>query len=42
MVPELIQCIPSRYNDRSTLRVVIAPGKANTHDFDLKPDAAGR
>lgn len=40
MVPEFIQCIPSRYNDRSTLRVQISPGKANTHDFDLKPESA--
>lgn len=36
MVAEIIQCVPSRYNDRSTLRVQITPGKANTHDFDLK------
>jgi hypothetical protein len=36
MVAEVIQCIPSRYNDQSTLKVAITPGKANTHDFDLK------
>jgi hypothetical protein len=41
MVAEVIQCIPGRYNDRSTLRVQITPVKANTHDFDLKPDGAG-
>jgi hypothetical protein len=42
MVPEFTQCIPSRYNDRSTLRVQITPDKANTHDFDLKADAGSR
>lgn len=42
MVPEVIQCVPSRYNDQSTLRVQITPGKANTHDFDLKADGTGR
>jgi hypothetical protein len=42
MVAEVIQCVPGRYNDQSTLRVQITPGKANTHDFDLKPDGAGR
>lgn len=42
MVPEVTQCIPSRYNDRSTLRVQVAPGGTNTHDFDLQPDSTGR
>jgi hypothetical protein len=42
MVAEVAQCIPSRYNDQSTLRVQITPGKANIHDFDLKADAAAR
>jgi hypothetical protein len=42
MVPEVIQCVPGRFNDQSTLRVQITPGKANTHDFDLKQDGAGR
>jgi hypothetical protein len=40
MVAEVIQCVPSRYNDHSALRVQITPGRANTHDFDLKPDGA--
>jgi hypothetical protein len=41
MVAEVIQCIPSRYNDQSRLRVQITPGKTNTLDFDLKSDAVG-
>jgi hypothetical protein len=39
MTDEWVQCIPSLYNDQSTLRVQITPGKDNTHDFDLKPAA---
>jgi hypothetical protein len=39
MTDEYVQCIPSQYNDQSTLRVQITPGNENTHDFDLKPTA---
>jgi hypothetical protein len=42
MVDELIQCIPSSYNDQSTLKVHIDPSRANTHDFDLKPAPSRR
>lgn len=35
MIPELIQCVPPHYNDKSQLRVEVVPGKANTHDFQL-------
>jgi hypothetical protein len=35
MVDEMIQCVPAPYNDRSTLKVQITPGRDNTHDFDL-------
>jgi hypothetical protein len=35
MIPELIQCVPSQYNDKSGLQVDITPGKANTHNFQL-------
>ena len=39
MIPELIQCVPSQYNDKSGLQVDITPGKANTHDFQLDSKA---
>ena len=42
MVDELIQCIPKQFNDQSTLKVQVTAGKANTHDFDLKPTAKKR
>ena len=42
MIDERIQCIPKQYNEQSTLRVQVTPGKDNTHDFDLKPTAATR
>jgi len=35
MVDEWVQCIPKQYNDQSTLRVQITPGRDNTHNFDL-------
>ena len=35
MVDEWVQCVPPRYNDQSTLRVQITPGRDNTHNFDL-------
>src|SRR5262245_38093330 len=35
MVDEWVQCIPKQYNDQSTLRVTIPPGRANNHNFDL-------
>jgi hypothetical protein len=41
-IDERVQCIPSQYNDRSTLRVQVTPGKDNTHDFDLKPATTTR
>jgi hypothetical protein len=37
MIEERIQGIPKQYNDQSSLRVEITPGKDNTHNFDLKP-----
>ena len=42
MIDERIQCIPKQYNEQSTLRVQITPGKDNTHNFDLKPATATR
>ncbi len=36
MIDEVIQCIPANYNDQTTLNITVTPGKANTHDFDLK------
>ena len=39
MIPELIQCVPPHYNDKSQLRVEVVPGKANTHDFQLDSKA---
>ena len=42
MVDEWAQCIPGQFNDQSTLRVRVTPGKVNTHDFDLKPSPPGR
>jgi len=35
MADEWVQCIPPEYNDRSTLRVTITPGRDVTHNFDL-------
>src|SRR5262249_53709583 len=35
MADEWVQCIPPEYNDRSTLRVTIAPGRDATQNFDL-------
>jgi hypothetical protein len=35
LIPEMIQCVPSHYNDRSQLHVEVTPGKANQHDFQL-------
>jgi hypothetical protein len=35
LIPELVQCVPAHYNDKSQLRVEVVPGKANTHDFSL-------
>jgi hypothetical protein len=42
MVDEYVQPIPKQYNDQTTLRVQITPGKENVHDFDLKPTATKR
>ena len=42
MVDEWAQCIPGQFNDQSTLRARVTPGKVNTHDFDLKPSPPGR
>jgi len=35
LIPQMIQCVPSQYNDQSRLQVDVTPGKANTHDFRL-------
>lgn len=35
LIPQLIQCVPSHYNDKSELRVDVTPGQPNTHDFQL-------
>jgi hypothetical protein len=35
MVDEWVQCIPREYNDQSTLKVQITPGRDNTHNFEL-------
>jgi len=35
MADEWVQCIPQEYNDQSTLRVTITPGRDATHNFDL-------
>jgi hypothetical protein len=39
LIPEMIQCVPSHYNDRSRLQVDVTPGKANKHDFQLDSKA---
>jgi hypothetical protein len=36
LIPQMEQCVPSHYNDQSTLRRTITPGKPNTQDFDLE------
>jgi len=42
LIPELVQCVPPQYNDKSELRATVTPGKPNTHDFHLqsKPKAS--
>jgi hypothetical protein len=35
MIDEMIQCIPKQYNDQSSLKVSITPGRDNTHNFEL-------
>jgi hypothetical protein len=35
MIPEMVQCVPPQYNDKSQLRVDVKAGKPNTHDFHL-------
>jgi hypothetical protein len=35
LIPEMIQCVPSHYNDQSRLHITVTPGKPNTHDFQL-------
>jgi hypothetical protein len=35
LIAEMVQCVPSHYNDQSQLRVAVTPGKANTHNFEL-------
>jgi len=35
LIAELVQCVPPNYNDKSSLRVDVVPGKANQHDFNL-------
>ena len=39
LVEEVVQCVPSHYNDQSRLRVEVTAAQANTHDFalDSKP-----
>jgi hypothetical protein len=39
MIEERVQCIPRQYNDQSTLKVRITPGRDNTHNFDLPTSA---
>lgn len=40
LIPQMIQCVPSHYNDQSRLRLEVTPGKANTHNFALDSQAA--
>jgi len=40
MIPQMIQCVPSHFNDQSRLRMAVTPGKANTHDFALESHPA--
>jgi hypothetical protein len=35
LIPQMEQCVPSQYNDKSQLRAEVTPGMANTHDFKL-------
>jgi len=35
LIPQMMQCVPSQYNDKSQLHVDVTAGKANTHDFKL-------
>src|SRR3954447_19518308 len=35
LIPQMVQCVPGRYNDHSGLHVDVTPGKANTHNFEL-------
>jgi len=39
LIPQMIQCVPSHYNDQSLLKVDVTPGKANKHDFRLDSKA---
>jgi hypothetical protein len=39
LIPQMIQCVPSHYNDQSRLQVDVTPGKANKHDFQLDSKA---
>ena len=35
LIPQMVQCVPSHFNDRSRLRIDVTPGKANRHNFEL-------
>ena len=35
LISQMIQCVPSHYNDQSRLQVDVIPGKPNKHDFEL-------
>ena len=41
LIPELVQCVPAHYNDKSELRVNVTAGKPNTHDFHLDSKPKG-
>jgi hypothetical protein len=36
LIAQMEHCVPSQYNDQSSLRVAITPGKPNTHNFELE------
>lgn len=40
LIAQMEHCVPSQYNDKSTLRRSVTPGKPNTHDFDLESKIA--
>jgi hypothetical protein len=39
LIAEMIQCVPSHYNDQSRLQIEVTSGKPNTHDFQLDSKA---
>jgi hypothetical protein len=40
LIPQMVQCVPSHYNDQSQVRIDVTPGKPNTHDFAIDSKSA--